>query len=75
MGHFFTLEKGCAKGTGVVGRFREGIEETGVGVEEEPIITVKDCVVDAVGGRGSNSRAHRSGNLCERHDASEERGK
>lgn len=45
----------------------------GVGVEEEPIIAVQDCMVDTVGGGGSNSRAHRSGNLCERHDASEKR--
>lgn len=47
----------------------------GVGVKEEPIIAVQDCMVDTMGGGGSNSRAHRSGNLCERHDASERGGK
>ncbi len=56
-------------------RFGKWVEKVGIGVEEEPIITVKDRMVDTVGGGGSNSRAHRSGNLCERHDANEERGK
>lgn len=63
MGHFFTLEEGCAEGTGVMGGFWERVKKVRVGVKEEPIIAVKDCMVDTVGGGGSNSRAHRSRNL------------
>ena len=63
MGHFFTLEEGCAEGTRIVGRFWERVEKLGISIEEEPIITVQDCMVDTVSGGGSNSRAHRSGNL------------